>query len=191
MADWRRGTRSGWSLFFRIRCVQRSPAHRNAPRRAAPRPAALPSLSSYALATASQVPMANFGCGKPGNQAAARCLGGALAYVARARAQPSTARVSWSRAAPRRIARAQLPAPLLHRCGSRLSRCHTGAPMALGLLELAELAAAALQRILGQPAHDGQLGACLRALWGFVCGRGGRRSLRRSRHGLGKKIDRY
>eukprot|EP00962_Isochrysis_galbana_P026794 scaffold8346_cov119-Isochrysis_galbana.AAC.11 len=34
--------------------------------------------------------------------------------------------------------------------------------MALGLLELAELAAAALQRILGQPAHDGQLGACLR-----------------------------
>eukprot|EP00962_Isochrysis_galbana_P021184 scaffold6249_cov124-Isochrysis_galbana.AAC.9 len=38
-----------------------------------------------------------------------------------------------------------------------------------------------------------QLGACLRALWlwGFVCGRGGRRSLRRSRHGFGKKIDRY
>jgi hypothetical protein len=46
MADWRRGTRSGWSLFFRSRCVQRSPAHRNAPRRAPPRCPALAHMLS-------------------------------------------------------------------------------------------------------------------------------------------------
>jgi len=160
----------------------------------APRPAAPPSLSSHAPVTllagsapadcgdslrisewlltllSEQVPMANCGCAESKRPApAARCLGGALACVPRARAQPSTARASWCSTAPRRAALPELNRT--RRCftgvarGSRLGRCHRSANGAgTGTVGAAELAAAAQPRNLGQPAQSGLPGACLRAL---------------------------